>query len=243
MTTYEDETVGKIAARKPVSVRLFEKLGIDYCCGGALSLGEACRRAGIPLTEALSLLQELDSSGVAPERNWNEASAADLIAHITGTHHLFVRTEIARLQALLSKVAARHGAAHPETLEIETLFLAAAQELQAHLLREEQVLFPHIETMERSLANSAPPPEACFASVEFPISRMIADHDDAGDLFSRISALSNGYVPPDGACMSFQALYRGLGDFERDLHRHIHLENNILFPRAIEIERSLADRR
>lgn len=239
MTTYENETVGKIAAQNPASVRVFERLRIDYCCGGGLRLADACERAGVPLGEAVSLLNDAGNPAVAgPAKNWNEEPAADLIAHITNTHHALVRSEIPRLQSLLGKVTNRHGAAHPEVLEIEKLFLAAAQELQAHMLREEQVLFPYIEKLERSIEQKSVPPQACFPSVEFPIMRMIADHDDAGDLFARMSTLSSQYNPPPGACMSFQALYRGLQEFEQDLHRHIHLENNILFPRAIELERA-----
>ncbi|HLJ46266.1 MAG TPA: iron-sulfur cluster repair di-iron protein [Bryobacteraceae bacterium] len=241
MTSYENQTVGQIAAEKPATVRVFEKLRIDYCCGGKLPLNQACERAGIPVAEAVSLLNELDarSSGCGA-RNWKEASASELIAHITGTHHAFVRQEIPRLEALLGKVKTRHGAAHPEVAEIELLFLAAAQELQSHLLREEQVLFPYIEQLERAAQCGAEPPRGCFPSVEFPIARMLADHDDAGELFARMSALSNRYTPPEQSCMSFTALYRGLSDFELDLHEHIHLENNILFPNAIALERELA---
>ena len=220
-------------------MRVFERLRIDYCCGGALRLADACERAGVPLGEAVSLLNEADTAAAAGTgKNWNEQSAADLTAHITNTHHAFVRSEIPRLESLLGKVTSRHGAAHAEVIEIGKLFLAAAQELQGHLLREEQILFPYIEQLERSIKQHSVPPQACFPSVEFPIARMIADHDDAGDLFARMSTLSSQYTPPPGVCMSFQALYRGLQEFEQDLHRHIHLENNILFPRAIELERA-----
>ena len=238
MTSYENQTVGQIAAENPSSVRVFEKLRIDYCCGGKLPLTEACERAGIPVADAVTLLNESDRPTAA--KNWSEASASELIAHITGTHHAFVRQEIPRIEALLGKVKNRHGATHPEVAEIESLFLAAAQELQSHLMREEQVLFPYIAKLENAAHYGAEPPRGCFPSVEFPIARMLADHDDAGELFARMSALSGEYTPPEQACMSFQALYIGLHEFEQDLHRHIHLENNILFPRAIALEREQA---
>ena len=238
MTSYENQTVGQIAAEKPASVRVFEKLRIDYCCGGKLLLQEACERAGIPVADAIELLN--DAGRPTTAKNWNDASASELIAHITSTHHAFVRQEIPRIEALLGKVKNRHGAAHPEVAEIESLFLAAAQELQSHLMREEQILFPYIEKLENSARLGTELPRGCFPSVEFPIARMLADHDDAGELFARMSALSNRYTPPEQACMSFKALYNGLQEFEQDLHQHIHLENNILFPWAIAIERQHA---
>jgi len=240
MTSYENQTVGKIAAENAASLRVFEKLGIDYCCGGKLPLSKACERAGIPLSDALALLNEAQHGGGGSDRDSTKASADDLIHHIVDAHHGFVRREIPRIQALLSKVNNRHGATHPEIAQIESLFLAAAQELQSHLMREEQVLFPYISKLEAAAQGKANPPSACFPSVEFPISRMLADHDDAGELFARMSELSNRYTPPADACMSFQALYRGINEFEQDLHRHIHLENNILFPLAIAIERGIA---
>jgi regulator of cell morphogenesis and NO signaling len=237
MTTYENQTVGTIAAEKPASVRVFEKLGIDYCCGGKLPLERACEKAGVSFEQAVALLDSLGADSAANDRNWNEAPAGELIAHIVHKHHGFVRREIPRIEALLGKVKNRHGAAHPEVADIETLFLAAAQELQAHLMREEHVLFPFIEKLEFAATHNTAPPQGCFPSVEFPITRMLADHDDAGELFARIRDLTNRYTPPQGACMSFQALYRGIQNFEQDLHDHIHLENNILFPRAIALER------
>ena len=237
MTSYENRTVGKIATENPASVRVFERLGIDYCCGGKLPLTQACERAGIKIGDAVSLLNEAGTrEDAANNANWTQATASELIGHITSTHHVFVRQEIPRIQGLLSKVKNRHGAAHPEVAEIEALLLAASQELQAHLMREEQALFPYIGQLESAALNNSAPPQACFPSVEFPISRMLADHDDAGELFARMSALSNQYTPPEGACMSYQALYNGLREFEQDLHQHIHLENNILFPRAIALE-------
>lgn len=240
MTSYANETVGNIAAGKPASVRVFEKIGIDYCCGGKLPLAAACERANVPLEKVLAMLQELEQDGAGqPARQWNEAKATELIAHIVQKHHGFVRTEIPRLEALLVKVNGRHGNSHQELAQIQDLFIAVAQELQAHMMKEEQMLFPYIERLETAVRLGEAQPQACFGSVEFPISRMVADHDDAGELFASMRRLSNGYVPPAEACPSFTAMYRGLEEFEQDLHRHIHLENNILFPRAIELERTV----
>ncbi len=236
MTKYENQTVGNIAAAWPATLRVFESVGIDYCCGGKLTLQQACERANVTVGSVLAMFDEAKRSATEPARQWNDAPASELIAHVIDKHHGFVRREIHRLEALLSKVNGRHGAAHPELARIQELFMAVAQELQAHLMKEEQVLFPYIEGLDASVRLQQPAPHACFPSVEFPISRMLADHDDAGDLIAKIRTLSNGYTLPEGACQSYAALYRGLEEFEGDLHRHIHLENNILFPRAIELE-------
>lgn len=238
MTSYAEQMVGNIAAANAATLRIFEANGIDYCCGGKLSLEQACSRAHVEIGTVIAALEALDRQPVAqPEKNWNDASASELINHIVEKHHSFVRAEIPRIEALLVKVNGRHGAAHPELGRVQELFGAVAQELQSHLMREEQVLFPYIRQMEASNRGNGPAPSACFGSVEFPISRMLADHDDAGELFASMRSSTNGYALPDGSCQSYAALYRALDEFERDLHQHIHLENNILFPRAIEIER------
>jgi regulator of cell morphogenesis and NO signaling len=237
MTTYETLTVGNIAAARPATLRVFESVGIDYCCGGKLTLEDACARANITVENIVAMFDAADSAAAGPVRQWNEAPASELIAYIVEKHHRFVRREIPRLEALLAKVNGRHGAAHPELAPIQELFVAVAQELQAHLLKEEQVLFPYIASVEAAARLNQAAPQACFPSVEVPISRMLADHDDAGELIAKIRTLANGYTLPADACQSFTALYRGLEEFEGDLHRHIHLENNILFPRAVALER------
>lgn len=240
MSQYSNQTVGTIAAENPGAVRVFEAAGIDYCCGGKLPLETACERANVPVERVLRMLLEIESSQQDQDvRDWKQASTAELVSHIVEKHHGFIRREIPRLEALLVKVNGRHGAQHRELAEIQELFIAAAQELQAHLLKEERVLFPHIEALEAAIRFQRPAPRGCFPSVEFPIARMLADHDDAGELFARIKRLSNDYVPPEDACQSYRALYGGLAGFEQDLHRHVHLENNILFPQAIELERGI----
>ncbi len=160
------------------------------------------------------------------------------MAHIVGEHHGYVRRETPRIAALLIKVVAKHGPAHPEVTEIEPLFVAIGQELSIHMMKEEQVLFPYVERMEQAVLAGETAPAAFFGTVKRPIANMVAEHDDAGALLSRIRALSNEFAAPAGACPTFVALYRALEEFERDLHHHVHLENNILFPRAIEMEQA-----
>ncbi len=238
MYTTSEKTVREIATENPSSIRVFESLGIDYCCGGKRSLSEACSRVDVPMNQVLDLLHQADQDVQAPQSGaWTEQPLTALMAHIVSRHHSFVRRGIPRLNVLLTKVVAKHGDAHPEVRHIEQLFLAIGQELSTHLMKEEQVLFPYIERLEGAVQKDATPPAACFGSVARPIANMIAEHDDAGALLARMRELSNGYAAPGGACPTFIALYRGLWEFERDLHQHIHLENNILFPRAVAIER------
>ena len=242
MNNNPDRTIREIVTENAGSARVFESLGIDYCCGGQRTLRDACTRAGASLDGVLNLLAQAGHEAETPETiSWVKGSLGNLIAHIVEKHHSFVRRETPRLESLLAKVVSKHGPAHAELGQIQELFSATGQELATHMLKEEHILFPYIEKMEAAGGQREDFPGACFGSVQAPIANMIADHEDAGALLSRMRQLSGGYVAPEGACPSYQALYRGLDDFERDLHQHIHLENNILFPRAIELERSASE--
>jgi len=240
MTPDPTRTVREIAIDNPATVRLFESLGIDYCCGGRRPLSEACELAHVPVTEALRMLTEIGTATSSDEKAWGKVSFHDLVGHITTTHHSYVRQEGPRLEALLDKVISRHGTAHPELLAIRDLFSALNRELVTHMFKEEHILFPFLEKMETAFREGKSLPPACFDSVGTPIARMLADHDDAGELLTKMRALSSGYVAPAGACPSYLGLYHGLQEFERDLHLHVHLENNILFPRAIEMDAALS---
>lgn len=243
MQTTLEKTVREIALENPSSIRVFESLGIDYCCGGKKPLSEACARANLELGHVIELLENAErDTQVSTGEEWTNRALGDLIAHIVGKHHAYVRQETPRIQALLIKVTGKHGEAHPELAQISQLFSAVGQELSMHMMKEEQVLFPYIDGMERAIGSGEPVPAGCFGTVKRPIANMIAEHDDAGALLASIRSLSNSYSAPAGACPSFLALYRGLEEFERDLHRHVHLENNILFPRAIELEDSAGRR-
>ncbi len=240
MILEQDQTVREIAIRHPASVRIFEALGIDYCCGGKQPLGQACAKAKVPVSKLIQMLKESESGATKQEEpQWNDAPLAALIAHILETHHRYVRDAAPRLEALLQKVVSRHGEAHPELGRIEVAFQELAEELMGHMMKEERILFPFIEQMEVAASRGTRAPSGCFPSVEFPIARMLAEHADAGAFTAKIRYLSAGYQVPADACPSYRGLYYGLEEFERDLHGHVHLENNILFPRAIERERSL----
>jgi regulator of cell morphogenesis and NO signaling len=236
-----NQTVREIAIEHPATVRVFESLGIDYCCGGKRSLQDACQRAGVPVERALDLLEGVKEDSTTDTANWGGASAQELVRHIVGQHHSYVRSETPRLMIMFEKVVSRHGQAHSELASIRDLFKALTEELSVHMHKEENVLFPYFEQMESAVAWGAAPPPVVFGSVEMPISRMLADHDDAGELLARIRALSNEYHAPESACPTYRALYHGLEEFERDLHHHVHLENNILFPRALRMEQGIVE--
>ena len=239
MITTAEKTVGELALENPAATRVFEKLGIDYCCGGNKSLEEACRTANLPMDEVLDSLDlaEQSARAVQKDHTWPSELLADLIAHIISTHHKYTREEIARLGPLFDKVCSVHGNNHPELLQVRASFQGLAQELTMHMMKEEMVLFPYIVRMEESVLQKEPVLPPPFGSVQNPISMMEHEHDSAGSALRAMREASAGYLSPADACISFQTLYKALAGFEADLHQHIHLENNILFPRAIEMER------
>ena len=221
----------------PNATREFEKLGIDYCCGGSRTLGEACTEANISIDEALTRLEEsLSSPQTGDSKDWQNQLLTDLIGHITSTHHVFVREESPRIEALIVKVAGVHGKNHSELLEVQEVFSALAEELRVHLMKEEQVLFPYVVRMEESAVAGEPAPPAMFGTVVNPVRMMMQEHDGAGDALRSLRTITNDYRLPDDACISYRTLYQAIQGFEADLHQHIHLENNILFPRAIAVE-------
>ncbi len=231
------QTVGEIAAQVPGATREFEKLGIDYCCGGTRTLGEACAAAQISVEQALSRLQNgLATAQPQPGRDWKNEPLSDLIAHIISTHHVFVREECPRIAKLAAKVVAVHGTNHPELLEVQNLFSALAGELSVHLMKEEQVLFPYVVRMEEAALAGEPTPPAMFGTVVSPVRMMMQEHDNAGEVLKKLRAVSKDYTVPADGCISYATLYDALRAFEGDLHQHIHLENNILFPRAVAME-------
>ncbi|HCC59561.1 MAG TPA: iron-sulfur cluster repair di-iron protein [Solibacterales bacterium] len=238
MATTAERTVSEIAIENPASARVFESLGIDYCCGGKIPLRDACFKANVSPESVLRLLDNLkEAVGQTEPEKWVNAPFSELTAHIVSEHHDYVRSDGPRLLALLQKVKARHEWVHPEATTINDIFAALYQELCIHMLKEEQVLFPYLNSMDAAVRAGNAVPPAFFGSVRNPIERMLADHNDAGHSMARISTLSSGYqTPPDG-CPTFRALYHGLAEFESNLHRHVHLENNILFPRALEMEK------
>ncbi len=228
------KTVREIAIEMPGATRVFEKMGIDYCCGGAKPLAEACQKIGVAVEEVVRSLET--SSQAAESKDWQAESLASLITHIYNKHHVFTREELGRLEPLLAKVCSVYSDKRPELLQIQALFEELTRELLPHMMKEENILFPYITDMEQAISAGLSAPVPMFGTVRNPVQRMMTEHDGAGDLLRRIRKLSNNFNPPADACVSYQTLYQALEELEQDLHRHIHLENNILFPQAIEME-------
>ncbi|HTR26911.1 MAG TPA: iron-sulfur cluster repair di-iron protein [Terriglobales bacterium] len=239
MAVMTGRTVGELAVENPAATRVFEKFGIDYCCGGNQSLDQACERAGVSIDQVLDTLKMDEDAARSSHSalNWQNEPLSELIAHIQSTHHKFVREETARLTALLQKVVSVHGKNHPELLDIQATFAALVQELTTHLMKEEMVLFPYVIRMEEAIVENEPVVPAPFGTVANPVAMMEHEHDSAGNALRAMRQASNGYVAPADACVSYQTSYQALAAFEADLHQHIHLENNVLFPRAIAMEK------
>ncbi len=233
-------TVRDIATENPASVRVFEKFGIDYCCGGRVPLAEACATKGLDLNEVVASLEAATSQSVPGAPDWTNESLDRLATHIVKKHHAYVTQEVPRLNGLSIKVVSRHGDTRQELAVIQSKLEELGEELITHQGKEEVVLFPYISKLEQFVSGNGTLPRNCFGTIENPIRMMTQDHDVAGNLMAEIRKLSEGYTPPAGACPTFRAFYAGLHEFELDLHQHIHLENNILFPRAIAMEASIA---
>lgn len=232
--------VKDIAVSNPAARQLLEDAGVDYCCGGGKSLQEACHGTGTPAEEILSRLEENSRHTSPADANWTAAPLSELTRHIREKHHRYVRQAIPRTQALLEKVVAKHGENHKELAEIQETFAQLGREMIMHMQKEEQILFPYIDALEQAANGNGSIEPPFFQTVKNPISAMMKEHDAAGDLAKQIRRLSGAYAAPADACTSYRALYEELKQFEADLHQHVHLENNILFPRAVEKESAFA---
>jgi len=236
MENFATRTIRDIAVQSPATTRVFEEYKIDYCCHGNTTFNDACREAGVSPVEISKKLADV----LRPD----ETPAADptlevLIEHILGTHHVYTKHELEQLTPLMAKVVTRHGEHHPELFELQTIFEEICDNLGPHMIKEEMVLFPYIIQLERDLAMHIAGPQPQFGTVVNPVRIMSIEHEAVGGLLLRMREIANQYQTPDGACPSFSALYARLADLERDLHQHIHLENNLLVPRAIAMERVL----
>jgi regulator of cell morphogenesis and NO signaling len=230
------QTVREIALEQPSSMRVFEHYGIDYCCGGRKPLAEACAASKVEVDAVIAALEAAAAVAAPVAEDWPLRSMEELAAHIVATHHAYVKRELPRLAVLAQKVVNRHGAKRAELPAIQTVLATLAEELTLHLAKEETILFPYIVKLERARTSGAAMPSSCFDTVAKPIQMMTQEHDAAGALLAEMRRLSQNFTTPEDACPTFHAFYDGLREFERDLHQHIHLENNILFPRAIEAE-------
>jgi regulator of cell morphogenesis and NO signaling len=225
-----DARVADLVLERPSRSRVFESFGIDYCCGGKQTLAAACAGRGVSLD---AIAEALDDPGPtqADDIDWRSKPVSELCAHIVNDHHGYLRDELPALRVLVDRVTAVHGQTHPDLADVRATFAAVADELEQHMPKEEQVLFPACIALERgNVADSA------FGSVEDPIGVMLNEHDEVAAGLARLRALTRGYRIPDDACGSYRSMLDRLHTLEVDTHRHVHEENNVLFPRAIELE-------
>ncbi len=229
-----DSTVGQLVAEQPARSRVFERFGIDYCCGGKKSLAAACTEKGLSAELIVREIAQLDESTPPPEVDWNHAPLSHLCDHIERTHHDGLRVALPRLTMLTEKAAAAHGDRDRRLHDLRDLFASFRAELEAHMAKEELILFPHIRKME---ASGMPQAFHC-GPVANPIRVMLAEHDDAGEALSAMRILTDNFTAPSNACNTYRALIEALTALETDMHQHVHKENSILFPRAEELEAS-----
>jgi len=236
--TSTTQTVREIAMEQPSSIRVSETFGIDYCCGGRKPLADACVAGNVDVDTVIAALEAAAKKPNSEGENWAGMFLESLDTHIVTTHHAYVKRELPRLAMLAEKVVNRHGATKPELPVIAATLAQLDEELTQHLAKEEAVLFPYIADLERAAAIGAAKPHSCFGTVANPIAMMTQEHEGAGTLLAEIRRLSHDFTTPEDGCPTFHSFYDGLKEFEQDLHQHIHLENNILFPRAVEMEQS-----
>lgn len=223
------KTIGEVALEVPKAIGVLEKWNIDYCCRGGRSVAQACEDAGVTVS---ALLEEIGTAnGDEPLRDWSAVSLTELQTFIVETHHVFTREMVDTVRHLSAKVASRHSEHHPEVIKVELLVGELCDDLLPHMMKEEQVLFPYVTEMEAGGTS-----ESCFGSIDNPIRMMLFEHETVGELLMALRKVTSDYTLPPDACLSFRALYERLIDLERDLHKHIALENNVLFPRAAQLE-------
>jgi len=229
-----ETTLASIALRGDAYAALLDRHGFDFCRGGTQTLAQSCASHGLDVS---TLLTELEAAGQDEARvspaDWNQRPLGELIAYILDTHHAFTRSCMARISRLLPKVVAKHGTEHPHLASVAALFGQLATDMEPHMLREEKILFPYIRALETSGTGIGTPP---FGTVRNPVRMMMREHDTADQLLAALHEATNGFQPPSGACTATRAVHAALAALRIDLLRHISLENELLFPRAIELE-------
>lgn len=232
----KEETLGELAVKDLRKAEVFKKYGLDFCCGGKKTVKEACAEKGIDVTKVEKELQQADgtpSYRPVPYDEWNLGFLAD---YIVNTHHAYVRKSMPDIRQYALKVAKVHGNNHPELLPVQSLVEEIYQELSTHMIKEEQILFPFIKQLVSGENSNA----VASGTVKNPITVMEMEHEEVGKNLEEIRTLTNNYTLPEDACASYSLLFRMLEDFETDLHLHVHLENNILFPKALALENKKA---
>ena len=237
--SYKNDLIGEIVAKDFRTAAIFKKYKIDFCCKGGRTIEEACTSKNIDLNSIYSEIENLpkNDGGSIDYNSW----PLDLLAdYVEKTHHRYVEEKTPIILQFLNKLCKVHGNAHPELFEINELFDASAKDLGAHLKKEELILFPFIKNMVKTKIQGDAMPQSSFGTVENPVNMMKHEHTVEGERLRRIGELTNEYTPPADACNTYKVTFAMLEEFENDLHQHIHIENNILFPKSILLEKELA---
>lgn len=241
MNTLETKTVGELVTENIKTAHIFKKYGIDFCCGGGISIQKAADKANINYDDLEKELLSVDNT-TNRAANYNSWELDFLTDHIINVHHRYVEETIPLLQQYAARVNKVHGHHYTELEEIQQLFSLVATELGGHLKKEELILFPFIKRLVKAQRDGEAAPQAQFGTVNNPIKMMESEHEEAGEILRKIAVLSNNYTPPAGACNTYRAFYAKLEEFEQDLHQHVHLENNILFPKSLQLEAALKNK-
>lgn len=236
---YSSLTLSQIVIKNYKAAQVFERYGLDFCCRGNKLISEACAEKGINKEEIVSELNNLNGSGHTDNVIFNEWDLSVLAEYIVNKHHSYVRKMIPVIAAHTQKVALVHGENHPETIEIAKHFSVVYKDLKQHMMKEEQMLFPYIKYLAGAEHNNSAAEKPFFGTVKNPVRMMEIEHQNAGDEMFEIRKLSNNYNPPEDACNTYKVCWQELKEFEEDLHQHVHLENNILFPKAIRLEEKM----
>jgi regulator of cell morphogenesis and NO signaling len=243
MQTFEikgTSKIGEIVAEDYRAAEVFRRYGIDFCCGGKKTLQQVCESKNIAVEEVVQALADpLPETASGQALDFNHWDLDLLSDYIVKVHHRYVREKLPQIEEYSKKVALAHGPAYPETKEIALLVQSLMEEMTQHMRKEELILFPYIKALVETLLTGKPAVPPPFGTVKNPIRVMEAEHDAAGDIMKNIRMLSKDYALPSGACNTYRVLYALLEEFERDLHQHVHLENNILFPKAARLEEEL----
>ena len=237
MNITSETRIGELVAQDYRTALVFKKHKIDFCCQGGRTIKEACEKKNVLENEVLQELENIYTA-VAPLNNFQEFQLDELADYIEENHHLYVAQAIPVINQYLDKVCKVHGAHHPELIQIHELFTESGEELSHHMMKEELVLFPFVKRMAQAQRDNEKLELPGYGSVENPIAMMKHEHNTEGERFRKIAELSNDYQPPAEACNTYRVVFALLKEFEEDLHKHIHLENNILFTKAMELEKA-----
>ena len=242
MLVQKENKIGEIVAQNFHTANIFENFGLDFCCGGKKTISNACSEKGINPDNVITELSKIgEQNGAAT--HFDRWEADFLVDYIVNNHHSYVITATHTIEHHLDKVVEAHGEKSPEIVAINSLFSELKEELLSHMQKEERMLFPYIKKMIVAQKNSLELTYPPFGTVENPVKVMESEHDKAGNIMKLINKMSGSYTPPETACATFRVLYKELKEFEDDLHVHIHLENNILFPKALQLENEIQKRR